>query len=97
MTKKFLVYLAIAAVALSAGLSGLAILPHTHGEDSDHSQNAGCVVYQYEQSHANDFAQISAVVFILLLGVVGSLLTKKAAPVSFTRHFASLRAPPTIS
>jgi hypothetical protein len=91
--KKFLTLLGIFAILCVSVTGALAVIPHGHGDDLDHSKHAACPVFQ---------AGILSAGFILATAGFAALLDKAARHISiepsfffFTRStYASLRAPP---
>ena len=94
--KKFLAALAIVAVMGFGIVGALAVIPHTHGKDFNHSQHQTCPVYQFGISNVH--ADVSHVDFIVALFIFCFLIEfQKSVPVFFTRSLTHPRAPPAIS
>jgi hypothetical protein len=91
--RKFLSVLGILAVLCVSVTGALAVIPHGHGDDLDHSKHAACPIFQ---------AGILSAGFILATVGFAALFYKAARHISiepsfffFTRStYASLRAPP---
>lgn len=64
--KRFLACLAIAAVLTVGVLCGLSLLPHTHGDDLDHSQNPHCPVHLVAGGHV-DAVAVSPISLVITL------------------------------
>ncbi len=91
--KRFLAVLTVVFILLLGMVGALSVIPHSHGNDFDHSKHQTCPVYQFGL-HAFGATvavfKITAIFLILfyLLNVGDSF------PVDFSYRFNSLRAPP---
>ncbi len=96
MTRKnfFAVILACALVFIG-GEAALVALPHSHGDDFDHSHHGACPVYQLA-SHSVDFSTAAAFVFAVALAF--AFFKFEILPVFFSPVFASRssRGPPAL-
>lgn len=92
--KKLTTIFIISAVLCMGVVGALALMPHAHGEDLDHSQHSSCAVHQFAQSGIQtDAAQGNF--FIALFFVCYLLFLQKSSPVVFSRLTQSLRGPPS--
>ena len=91
--KKFLAGLAVAAVLVSAFLTGLSVLPHEHGGDFDHSNHKSCPVYQ-KSLHSDDAlcAPLFAAAFFAVFAAF--VCAENRPQLRLVRLSASSRAPP---
>jgi hypothetical protein len=96
MRKKLFVLFILAAVVSSFGLAGLNVLPHTHGEDIDHSQHADCPVHQASLLHG-DSEPISAVILSVYFLIAIFLGLNQRSHSSQTTSYTSSRAPPVLA
>ena len=89
--------LAIVLSVLFFGIVGaLAVIPHVHGKDFNHSQHETCPVYQFGVSNVH--ADISCAAVIIALFLFCFLIEiKKSLPVFFSHSSAHSRAPPAVS
>lgn len=91
--KKFLVLILLAAVALAGGAAALAVVPHCHEDDLDHSRHGDCAVHQ-----AQGFLLGTAVVALTLFHAPLRESFEPTARAFFSPSFLSnprdLRAPP---
>jgi hypothetical protein len=89
------VFFIVCAVSMAL-MGGLAVLPHAHGHDFDHSQHKACPVYQLSL-HSHDGLAAESAVFVVLFaftflaGVRPKLISEPQ------RYFLSPRAPPAAS
>lgn len=91
--KKSLAFLTVLAVLLFGVAGALAVIPHGHGDDFDHSKHASCPVYQ-AGLHAPAFALFSAV-FAFFLITAARHVSSEPRFFFFTHlTYTSLRAPP---
>lgn len=94
--KKFLVCLSVLAIACVSITGALAIVPHGHGDDLDHSQHESCPVYQAGLQSTVFIVAVWA--FALFLHVAVRHESREPFFLFFTRLTpASLRAPPSIA
>lgn len=94
--KKSLAVLAIVAVFSLGIIGALAIVPHIHGDDTDHSKNQGCAVHQA----ATVILGGSVSIFVLICGfafVARIVSDGEQAFVSYSTSSLFLRAPPQTS
>jgi len=93
--KKFFSVLTIVAVISLGVVGALAVVPHVHGKDLDHSKHETCPVYQFSLQNLNAAIAsfISAAVLFLFFYFIH---VRKSF--SFAQHFSSvsLRAPPVL-
>ena len=94
--KKFLAVFAVCSVLLASGLAALSVLPHSHGNDLDHSSHKSCPVYQFGLGHTDGMTSLTALVFVLF-AVLYLVFSDKQAFSKPVFLFHPLRAPPTIS
>ncbi|MBI4432326.1 MAG: hypothetical protein HY592_02445 [Candidatus Omnitrophica bacterium] len=91
--KKTILCLAVAAVLAAGVMGGLSLLPHTHGDDVDHSQHTTCPIHQFGlqgfQAEAVDFQAAPLFFIVAFLFLMGMLSFR-----SVSHFFHSLRAPP---
>jgi hypothetical protein len=92
--KKFFLILLVLAFAVAGVAGALAVVPHGHDEDFDHSKHASCPVYQAQLQGTN--ALIPSMVFLVFVSLVLFFLKTSSfvCPPSFSFLFSSLRAPP---
>ena len=94
--KKFLAVLAVLAIACVSVTGALAVIPHAHGSDFDHSQHKTCPVHQVGLSGVQA-AFVQALIFFFTLAACSLVFISKA----FNEHFFSstlfLRGPPALS
>ena len=92
--KKFLAALAIAAIFSLAIVGALAIVPHTHGSDLNHSKHSTCPVYQFGLHGFQ--AAFSVFYLVFVLGAAAFFLPHDFdTGFGFSGYFSLLRAPPT--
>ncbi len=96
MRKKLFVLLVLAAVFSSFGLAALNVLPHTHGEDFDHSQHSGCVLHQASLI-STDTDQAPIALLFVLFAMSLLLVSYQKQFFSHTTSYASSRAPPVLA
>ena len=96
MMKKFFYSLAIVPVFTLCLLSALTVVPHVHGNDTDHSRHESCPIHQVSMAH-NDAAIAAAVSLIFCVLILWLVSAHPQCSGSFETLFASLRAPPAIS
>lgn len=91
--KKILVFLTAVGV-FSLGLVGaLAVVPHVHGHDLDHSSHSTCPVHQV--ASVSVFAAVFAAVLVTFARTVSFRKERKLSFVFFSpAFFLRLRAPP---
>ena len=91
--KKALSVLTILAIICLGVLGALAVLPHAHGNDLNHSHHKDCPVYQFglDNVHA-DIVTINAVIALFLFSY--SLLFQKTLPIVVSGKISFLRGPP---
>jgi len=94
--KKFLAVFAVSAVLLASGLAGLSVLPHSHGNDFDHSQHKSCAVYQFSLGHTDALASSATLIFTLFI-LLRLFLPEMRISTQCFFQFHPLRAPPTAS
>ena len=90
--KKCLAGLSIVAVLFLGIVGALAVIPHTHGHDVDHSKHQSCPVYQFgiQNTHAAvDDAVVFSFVFVFCFILFTECQKFSGASVLFSR----LRAP----
>ncbi|MGH7197572.1 MAG: hypothetical protein ACREH5_02370 [Candidatus Omnitrophota bacterium] len=94
--RKFLTVLFIFALAALSMTGALAVIPHGHGDDLDHSRHASCPVHQ---AGLQTTAFVLAVwAFALLLQVAVRHELAESFFISFSRfNSPSLRAPPSLA
>jgi hypothetical protein len=94
--KKLLTIAAIFAIVLLGITGALAVIPHAHGDDFDHSKHQTCPVYQ-AGLHAPALA-LFGVVFSLFLAAASRYVSGEPLFFFFTRlTHTSLRAPPVLA
>ena len=94
--RKCLAALAIIGVLALGIVGALAVVPHAHDKDYNHSRHETCPVYQFGLSNVH--ADLFHVDVILALFLFGFLIeTQKSLSIFFSRSFAYLRAPPVVS
>lgn len=92
--KKILTCLLAACVVLTGGLAALSLVPHTHGNDLDHSRHESCPIHQLSLGHSVAVQASPALVWALTL-VFLWLISSRATPFSDHRFTKSSgRAPP---
>jgi len=93
--KKSLAFLILLSV-LSMGMAGaLSIVPHTHGNDFDHSKHAACPIYQVGL-HGLE-AAISSFYSAVIFSLVFLHLILAHRPINtFPAQIFSVRAPPAL-
>lgn len=91
--KKVFSILLVAGV-LCVGLTGaLAVVPHVHGRDFNHSQHETCPVHQLSL-HPLHLASVEAAFLVVFLAACfGRIFSAKVFPFVF-HEFLFLRAPP---
>ena len=93
--KKILAGFVICAVVVLGILGALAIIPHAHGHDTDHSQHETCPVHQFNLIHTGaTVTSVFALSFIFLAAYLE--IIKKSFSYIVIRSFAFLRAPPVL-
>ena len=94
--KKFLVVLTILAVVCLGVLGALAIAPHAHGNDLNHSHHKDCPVYQFGLGNVHaDIAAVNAVIALFLFSYCVAF--QKALPIIVSGKSTFLRGPPVLS
>jgi len=93
--KKALVVLAIFAVVCLGVVDALAVIPHTHGHDLNHSHHETCPVFQLSLCNVHaDVFHLNVIITLFLLSYL--IEFQKSLFVIFSRSFAYLRAPPVL-
>jgi hypothetical protein len=83
------------AAFLFAGLAGaLSIVPHVHGQDTDHSEHQDCALYQLSLSHFEAEAVLGSLPACVFLALWSVFLRPRSSS-SHVRFFIPGRAPPT--
>ena len=92
MRKCLSLFVIIAVVAL--GLVGaLALVPHSHGTDTDHSRHQTCPIYQFSLAHIGVHTLSLEVIAALFVSCF-FIAVRKVKTYDFDLFFLSLRAPP---
>ena len=93
--KKLLAVVSIVAVLFLGVVGALAVIPHTHGNDYNHSKHESCPVYQFgvQKIHATE---ASVVVFSLVFVLQFVLFQETRSFSGVYRLFSYLRSPPTL-
>lgn len=93
--KKFLAGLVICSVVVLGIIGALAVIPHVHGNDTDHSQHETCPIHQFNLIHTGaTVATVFTLIFIFLAAYLE--IVKKSFVYTSVHLFASLRAPPAL-
>jgi hypothetical protein len=91
--KKFLAGFVLCSVVVLGIIGALAVIPHVHGNDTDHSQHETCPVHQFNLIHTG--ATVAAVFVLTFIFLAACLeIVKKSFIYISVRSFALLRAPP---
>ena len=94
--KKALSLVVILSVLFLGIVGALAVIPHVHGKDFNHSQHETCPVYQFGIGNVHaDVFHVDVIVALFLFCFLIEI--QKILPVFFSRSFAHLRAPPVVS
>ncbi len=95
MNRKFLAVFLALALVLIGGEAALAAIPHSHGQDFDHSHHGACPVHQLGL-HGLDLATVSSglPVFTPLVFFIQECAHRILLP-GFTKTSAS-RGPPAV-
>ena len=93
--KKSLSILAIAAIVFLGVVGALAVVPHTHGNDFDHSKHATCPVYQFSLQGFNAVFTSFSIATVLFQFCYFVSLKKNSFLRSYL-SFVSSRAPPAL-
>ncbi len=93
--RKSLSVLAVIAIIFAALGGALAVIPHTHGKDVDHSHHSSCPLYQISLHHFEAFvaALKIAVAFLFLSFLLLREVHLFHAPSPCSAY---LRAPPAV-
>lgn len=93
--KRIVSVIFVLCVASAALVGGLAVLPHAHDHDFDHSQHKSCPVYQ-AGLHVSDATVIihGFAFFIVALALITQ--SSSGIPSRVFHHSSYLRAPPVI-
>ena len=93
--RKLLAVLSIVAVLFLGIVGALAVVPHTHGNDYNHSKHENCPVYQFgvQKVHATEAA---AVVFSLVFVLQFILFQENHSFLGIHHLFSYLRGPPAL-
>ena len=91
--KKVLSVLLIAAVIILAFMGALAVIPHVHGSDTDHSSHKICPVYQVSL-YSLDMTVFAAVSLFLIFLIQFFKAKKNLFGYYFFYTTLSSRAPP---
>ena len=93
--KKKLSLLLVTSILFFGVVGALAVIPHVHGKDFNHSHHETCPVYQFGIGNVHaDVSQADVIVAFLLLCFLIEI--QKSSAVVFLRSFAHLRAPPAV-
>ena len=94
--KKKLSLLLVASILFFGVVGALAVVPHVHGKDFNHSQHETCPVYQFGIGHVHaDVFHVAVVAAFFLFCFLVEI--QKSSPVFFSRSLAHPRAPPVVS
>ena len=89
-----LVVLTVLGVLCLGILGALAVIPHAHGNDLNHSHHKDCPVYQFGLGHTvADVSVINAIVALLLFSYL--IAFQKTLPIIVSGKISLLRGPPT--
>ena len=95
MKKKLSLFIAASVFALGI-VGALAVVPHVHGKDFNHSQHQTCPIYQF--GIGNVHADVSHAAVIIALFIFCFLIEiRKVSHTFFSRSSAHSRAPPILS
>ena len=91
--KKLLTLLTILAIVCLGVVGALAVVPHAHGNDLNHSHHKDCPVYQFGLGHTvADISVINAIVALFLFSYL--LAFQKTLPIIVSGKTTLLRGPP---
>jgi len=95
VVKKICAGLSVAAILVSAFLAGLAVIPHVHERDLDHSQHKSCPVYQ-KSFHSADGIVDPVPLFFAIPLCAGFVFLSSKPRLHRGRFSVSSRAPPRL-
>lgn len=91
--KKLLTLLTIAAIICLGVLGALAVVPHTHGNDLNHSHHKDCPIYQFGLGNVHaDITAVNAVIALFLFSYL--IAFQKTLPIVVSGKISFLRGPP---
>ena len=94
--RKALSVVVVSSVLFFGVVGALAVIPHVHGKDFNHSQHETCPVYQFGISNVHaDVSHVSVIIALFLFCFL--IKIQKRLPIFFSRSLAHPRAPPAVS
>ena len=91
--KKLLSVQTILGIVCLGVLGALAVIPHTHGNDLNHSHHKDCPVYQFGLGHtAADSSVVNVIIALFLFSYLVAF--QKTLPIIVSGKISLLRGPP---
>jgi hypothetical protein len=91
--KKIWACLTVIALLYAGIAGGLAVVPHGHGDDLDHSRHASCPIYQ-ASLHAPQATEVAVQTFVVFLVFSFLAALLKSTPFIASFFYFPLRGPP---